>query len=157
MGMFGICGGFQMLGRAIHDPLGIEGESGSGVGLGLLNMETTLHSQKQLANVSVRLAFADAEVQGYEIHAGISEGVALRRPCCILQGQPEGAVSEDGQVIGSYLHGLFDSASACDSLLEWAGLCGAKSLDMEAERGINRLADAMEAELDIERIVSILG
>ena len=159
MGMFGICGGFQMLGRAIHDPLGIEGESGSGVGLGLLNMETTLHSQKQLANVSVRLAFADAEVQGYEIHAGISEGVALRRPCCILQGQPEGAISEDGQVIGSYLHGLFDSAPACACLLEWAGLGGAKSLDMEAERerGINRLADAMDAELDIERIVSILG
>jgi len=53
VGMFGVCGGFQMLGRAIHDPLGIEGESGSSVGLGLLDMETTLHSQKQLANVSI--------------------------------------------------------------------------------------------------------
>ena len=97
-----------MLGRAIHDPLGIEGESGSSVGLGLLNMETTLHSQKQLSNASGRLAFADAEVRGYEIHAGISEGAALSRPCCILQGQPEGAIAEDGQVIGSYLHGLFN-------------------------------------------------
>ena len=64
--------------------------------------------------------------------------------------QPEGAITEDGQVIGSYLHGLFDSAPACDCLLEWAGLSGAKSLDMEVERGrgINRLADAMEAELN---------
>jgi len=157
--LIGICGGFQMLGHAIHDPLGIEGGPGSSVGFGLLNMQTTLHSQKQLANASGRLAFADAEVRGYEIHAGISEGAALSRPCCILQGQPEGAISEDGQVIGSYLHGLFDSAPACACLLEWAGLGGAKSLDMEAERerGINRLADAMDAELDIERIVSILG
>ncbi len=157
--LLGICGGFQMLGRAVHDPLGVEGQPGSSLGLGVLGMETTLQRHKQLVNVSGRLAFADAEVKGYEIHAGMSDGPALNRPCCILQEKPEGAVSEDGQIIGTYLHGLFDSAPACAELLGWAGLYDATPLDMEVERerGIERLADAMEAELDIEGILSILG
>jgi len=156
--LIGICGGFQMLGRAIHDPLGVEGEAGSSLGLGLLDMETTLAGHKQLINAQGRLAFAEAAVRGYEIHAGISQGPALARPCCLLEGRPDGAVSADGQIIGSYLHGLFDSAPACAQLLSWAGLSDAQALDMEAEqeRGINRLADAMEEELDIEGILSIL-
>jgi adenosylcobyric acid synthase len=156
--LLGLCGGFQMLGRAIHDPLGVEGGPGSSAGLGLLDMETTLQARKRLVNASGRLAFADAAVQGYEIHAGVSEGAALGRPCCVLGGRPEGAVSEDGQIVGTYLHGLFDSPPACAWLLGWAGLPEARAVDMEAERerGIDRLADAMEAELDIGRIFSWL-
>ncbi len=157
--LIGICGGFQMLGKAVHDPSGVEGPSGSSLGLGLLNMETTLLPDKQLLTVEGRLAFEEVAVKGYEIHAGISEGPALSRPLCFLDGRSEGAISEDGKILGTYVHGLFDSAPACNCLLAWAGLAGAEALDMEAEceRGIERLADAMEAELDIERIFSILS
>ncbi|MDD5033270.1 MAG: cobyric acid synthase [Methylococcaceae bacterium] len=156
--LIGICGGFQMLGKAIHDPLAIEGPAGSSPGLGLLEMETTLRQDKRLLNVAGKLAFAEAEVRGYEIHAGTCEGPALRRPACILAGRAEGAMSEDGQILGTYLHGLFDSAPACNQLLGWAGLAGGQALDMEAERerGIDSLADTLEEELDIGRIFSIL-
>lgn len=157
--LIGLCGGFQMLGAAIHDPSGVEGPAGSSLGLGLLALETTLRDNKRLANVQGRLAFADAAVKGYEIHAGVSEGKALLKPCCLLDGQPEGALSEDGQILGSYVHGLFDSPQACQQLLAWAGLAGADAVDMDAEceRGIDRLADAMESALDIGQILAILS
>jgi len=81
--LLGICGGFQMLGRAIHDPLGIEGAPGSSPGLGWLDMETTLAAEKQLRNVAGRLAIGEVPVSGYEIHAGVSTGPALERPLLV--------------------------------------------------------------------------
>ncbi|MBU6471643.1 MAG: cobyric acid synthase, partial [Alphaproteobacteria bacterium] len=120
--LIGICGGFQMLGRAIHDPHGLEGELGTSPGLGFLDMETWLAPDKQLRNVHGRLAFGNAAVAGYEIHAGISKGAALSMPALHLEEGDDGAVSADGQIVGTYVHGLFDSAAACDALLGWAGL-----------------------------------
>lgn len=149
--LIGICGGFQMLGQQIHDLQGLEGTPGSSVGLGLLEMQTTLESEKQLRRVQGKLAFTDATVTGYEIHMGISQGEALQHPAAFLSNAPEGALSADNQIMGTYLHGLFDHPQACLALLDWAGLTKhQKVFDYTAlrEDGLNRLADALELHLD---------
>ncbi|MCD7097461.1 cobyric acid synthase [Stenotrophomonas sp. MMGLT7] len=149
--LLGICGGLQMLGRAVHDPHGIEGAPGSSAGLGWLELETTLEPHKQLRRVQGRLALGDAPAHGYEIHCGVSTGPALRRPLLQLDdGRGDGAVSADGQVLGTYLHGVFDAPQALSALLAWAGLEQAEPLDLHAlrEATLERLADAVEAHLD---------
>jgi adenosylcobyric acid synthase len=152
--LLGICGGFQMLGRQLHDPQGLEGAAGSSEGLGLLEMETTLQAEKQLARVEGKLSFADAAVTGYEIHMGVSHGPALQRPVATLPTGPEGVFSEDMAIAGTYLHGLFDHPEACAALLAWAGLQEAELFDYAAKReaGLNRLAGALEAHLDWEKL-----
>lgn len=156
--LLGICGGFQMLGRALHDPAGIEGEPGSSPGFGWLDFDTTLASGKQLRNVAGTLADRATPVAGYEIHAGVSSGAALSQALCWLDGRPDGAISDDGQVRGTYLHGLFDTPAAADALLAWAGLRAAASPDIAALRdaAIDRLADAVEAHLDTHALRRLL-
>ncbi|PZP64015.1 MAG: cobyric acid synthase CobQ [Azospira oryzae] len=156
--LIGICGGFQMLGREVSDPLGLEGPPGTSPGLALLDMVTVLEPEKQLANVSGVLAFGDAPVTGYEIHCGVSRGAALARPLVRLDRRHDGAISEDGQILGTYLHGLFESRPACDALLEWAGLAAPRTPDYHAlrEAALDRLADACEEHLDMARILAIL-
>ena len=159
--VLGICGGMQMLGRAIHDPHGVEGPPGSSTGFGLLDFETTLAPEKTLRNASGRLAWCDAEVRGYEIHAGVTEGAGLARPALLLDGRPDGAVSADGQIMAAYLHGLFDAPGACDALLAWAGAGagqgGAVDLAARREADFDRLADAVEAHLDTGHLARLLG
>ena len=154
--VIGICGGFQMLGYWVHDPAGLEGEPGSSPGLGLLDFTTTLEPEKQLHRVEGWLGLEDALVTGYEIHAGVSTGPALAQPAIRLNdGRPDGALSGDGQLLGSYLHGLFDAASARDALLRWAGLAVRETPDYRQlrEDGINRLADAIQAHLDLTALL----
>ena len=158
--VIGICGGFQMLGRAVHDPLGLEGEPGSSEGLGWLEMETVLEAGKQLRHASGRLAMTGALVAGYEIHCGRSAGPALASPACELDdGRRDGAISADGQILGTYLHGLFDEPSALDALLRWAGLEAPVAVDVRALREVSleRLADAVDAHLDVGRLATLLG
>ncbi|GAB2575066.1 cobyric acid synthase [Dyella jejuensis] len=158
--VIGICGGLQMLGRAVHDPHGIEGDPGSSEGLGWLDLETTLQPGKQLHRVQGRLGFAEAAVQGYEIHCGVSRGPALAHPFAQLDdGRHDGALSADGQLLGSYLHGLFDHPEALRALLVWAGLRDAAALDVHAlrEASIDRLADAVQSHLDTATLERWLG
>ncbi|WP_233841036.1 cobyric acid synthase [Dyella sp. 2HG41-7] len=158
--VLGICGGLQMLGRAVHDPQGMEGASGSSDGLGWLDLETTLEPIKQLHCVTGRLAFADADVRGYEIHCGVSRGQAMANPFARLSdGRSDGAMSADSQIAGSYLHGLFDDPQALSAILQWAGLHRASTLDVHALRevSIERLADAIESHLDTRRLEQWLG
>jgi adenosylcobyric acid synthase len=158
--VIGICGGLQMLGRAIHDPHGIEGPAGSSEGFGWLNLETALQAEKSLRNVDGRLLLGTgAAVRGYEIHAGASRGAGLRRPALRLAGRDDGALSEDGRVLGTYLHGLFDEPAACAALLRWAGLEAPQTVDRDAlrEAAIERLADALEQHLDMPAISLLLG
>ena len=153
--LLGICGGFQMLGKSLHDPQGLEGIAGSSAGFNLLDMETTLEAEKRLARVDGKLVFADAAVSGYEIHMGVSQGPALQHPMMQMPTGPEGAISEDGAVAGTYLHGLFDHPKACAALLQWAGLEKQDAVfDYRTlrEEGLNRLADALEAHLDWEKL-----
>jgi adenosylcobyric acid synthase len=156
--LIGICGGLQMLGKKIHDPYGIEGAAGSIHALGLLDFETTLEKEKQLHRVSGRLIFNQAKVCGYEIHAGISSGPALQHYFADLGDRKDGVVSADGQIIGSYLHGLFDDAEARNAILGWAGIKDVAAIDYHAlvEAGIDRLADEMERALDMEKIFALL-
>lgn len=157
--LIGICGGFQMLGQQLHDPYGIEGETGNSAGLGYLDIETTLAPQKQLRQASGKLTFADAHVTGYEIHMGVSTGAALNNPAFIIDGKPEGAISEDHQVAGTYLHGLFDHAQSCTAWLTWAGLQqidNAFDYVQVREAGLERLADCLEENLRWEQLNPLL-
>ena len=158
--LIGICGGFQMLGQAVHDPHGIEGAAGSSAGLGWLAMETVLEPGKQLRRAQGKLALDDADVAGYEIHCGRSTGPALDAPACLLgDGRADGAISADGQVLGTYLHGLFDEPAALQALLRWAGLHAPLAVDVRAlrEASLERLADAVETHLDTARLAALLG
>ncbi|APP75012.1 cobyric acid synthase CobQ [Xanthomonas vesicatoria ATCC 35937] len=149
--LLGICGGLQMLGEQIHDPDGIEGPAGSSAGLGWLALDTQLHPHKQLHRVHGRLALGGAAASGYEIHCGLSTGAALARPLVHLDdGRSDGAISHDGQVLGTYLHGIFDHPQALAALLAWAGLVQATPLDLAALRqaSLDRLADAVHTHLD---------
>jgi adenosylcobyric acid synthase len=158
--VLGICGGLQMLGDQVHDPLGLEGAPGSSAGLGLLAFETRLEEEKQLRNVRGRLALEDAPVSGYEIHAGVTTGPALENAAVQLDdGRCDGAQSVDGQIFGTYLHGLFESPAACSALLRWAGLQAVQDVDYHAlrERDIERLADLVEKHLDTRLLRELCG
>lgn len=159
--LMGICGGFQMLGEHIHDPLGIEAAAGSSKGLGYFAMATQLESHKQLHQCRGYLWDKCSPVTGYEIHCGISHGEALHQPACYLfQDETlvaEGAVSDDGQVLGTYVHGIFDQPEALSRLMDWAGLPGTPvdtltassnfSIDRLREESIERLAAETEKVL----------
>ncbi|HGL6715401.1 cobyric acid synthase [Burkholderia contaminans] len=159
--VIGICGGMQMLGRTLDDPLGLEGAPGSVPGLGLLDFATTLQPDKTLKNVTGHLALGGAAVRGYEIHMGDTHGPALASPALALAAdaaqdgtRPDGAVSDDGQILATYVHGLFDSPDACTALLAWAGLDGAERIDYPAlrEASLERLADTFANHLDLDAL-----
>ena len=144
--VMGICGGFQMLGNNIDDPHALEGEAGNTHGLGLLDFSTVLEPEKQLLRVQGALLANNAKVSGYEIHCGVSSGAALENPALDLGDHRDGALSADNQIMGSYVHGIFDEAESLASLLAWAGLKNIEAFDYQArqEADINRLADAVE-------------
>ena len=152
--LMGICGGFQMLGKTIHDPDGMEGKVGTSAGLGFLDMETTLQTKKKLNNISGYLSIDNIQVSGYEIHSGVTSGDALKKPVMILDGKPDGAFSEDNQVMGTYLHGLFDKTKACQGLLSWAGYLTQKTVDLDSirESGINLITDVLEENFDFSTL-----
>ncbi|NNA47693.1 cobyric acid synthase [Pseudomonas lactis] len=158
--VLGICGGLQMLGEHVHDPLGLEGLAGSSDGLGLLAFSTTLEQEKQLRNVRGRLVLEDADVSGYEIHAGVTSGAALASAAVLLDdGRSDGAQSADGQILGTYLHGLFETPAACSALLRWAGLQDVQEVNYHGlrERDIERLADLVEHHLDTDLLRKLCG
>lgn len=173
--LIGICGGYQMLGELIEDPEGIEGRAGSSLGLGLLNISTRLTQTKTLQNRqgSLCLPQVDGSVnndsfKAYEIHCGISTGTD--QYCAFAQLLPqgdkeerpvikgivnrgiinEGIVSHDNNIIGTYLHGLFDEPQASNSILAWAGVKTSKAINLSElrEQQLNRLADCLEENLD---------
>ena len=155
--LIGVCGGFQMLGLSIADPHGVEGPVGECAGFGWFDMRTQLQRCKQLVNVEGTLCLEGAPVNGYEIHAGHSEGRALDHPAVILGNERrDGAISADGQILGSYLHGLFERSPACAALLRWAGLPQPLIVNHPARREqmLERLADAVEASLDVPRLLA---
>lgn len=167
--LLGICGGYQMLGRHIRDSLGVEGEAGDSAGLGYLPIDTELQEHKQLRNVVGTLQLDDEQgagctVKGYEIHCGHSRIAGPgRQPFRLFplgsDGIPEetgfadGLLSDDGQVLGTYLHGLFDNVDACNQVLAWAGLDNSQQAQDQSsirEANLNRLADTLEQHLNLE-------
>ena len=155
--VLGLCGGYQMLGRSVSDPDGIEGPPGSAAGLGLIEIETELVGDKSLAGVKGRTVADDVVVAGYEMHIGQTMGAGTAHPLVQLDdGRPDGAVSTDGRVAGTYLHGFFagDAQRAA-----WLARLGAPAspLAYEAlvERTLDGLAAHLEAHLDVERLLSL--
>ena len=156
--VLGICGGFQMLGHGVADPEGLEGPAGTTPGLGLLDLETRLIPGKQLRQVTGHLEPEGAALRGYEIHNGVTEGAALERPLVRLGDRPDGASSDDGQVMGCYVHGLFDHPDAANALLARAGLDDRAAVDYHAHREaeLDRLAEMVAEHLDTQRLGRLL-
>ena len=152
--LLGICGGYQMLGRRLHDRLGVEGAPGSMAGLGHLEVETELAREKCLSSVDGELLVGGgARMQGYEIHMGVTRGPDTARALLRFDdGRLDGAVSTDGQVAACYAHGLLDSPAALSALLGWAGAGEIASVDIAARRetDLERLADAVEDSLRLD-------
>lgn len=157
--VLGLCGGYQMLGRKVADPDGIEGSPGFSEGLGWLEMETHLRLGKQLRFVEGRIVPEGAPFSGYEIHNGTTDGAASARPLVEIQGRPDGAVSEDGQVMGCYVHGLLDRPEAAAAILARCGLQSDKAVDYDRHRqaALDHLADCVEAHLDTGMLRAMLG
>ncbi|MGH6932090.1 MAG: cobyric acid synthase [Dongiaceae bacterium] len=159
--VLGLCGGFQMLGRRIADPLGTEGPAGEVAGLGLLDLSTELAGDKLLVEVSGEDIASGQPINGYEMHIGRTGGTALARPMLNLRNgtglRPDGAVSADGRIAGCYVHGLF----ASDGYRQ-AFLSGIKrrtssgiSYEHEIEGTLDALADHLAGHLDLDRILEI--
>lgn len=149
--LLGICGGFQMLGQSITDPHGIESFEGLDEGLNYFELHTELQLEKVLTRVKGSLAIGQCgEVSGYEIHCGESTGPALQNPLMHLNGLPEGAVSSDSSIAGTYVHGLFDQSEALQDMLCWAGLDNPESFDRNEirDRDLDRLADCIQEYMD---------
>ena len=156
----GLCGGYQMLGRRIADPDGIEGPPGESEGLGLLDMETVISETKTLHRVRGTEGASGAAMGGYEMHMGVTEGPARARPWFALDdGRPEGSLSANGLVMGSYLHGLFAADSFRQAFLSRLGASPRKAAAYEAavEDTLDALADHLETSLDLERLYAAAG
>jgi adenosylcobyric acid synthase len=153
--VIGICGGYQMLGRAIRDPAGIEGPPGVAEGLGLLDIETVLCDEKRLE--PARGDAGGIPFSGYEMHMGVTVGPDCARPFARLcDGAPDGAVSADGRVIGTYIHGLFgDDRQRAAWLARLGAGPSAIAHDALIESTLDRLAAHLAAHVDIDRILSL--
>jgi adenosylcobyric acid synthase len=159
--VFGICGGLQMLGRRIADPLGIEGAPGHDAGLGLLDIETEMAHDKTLRAATGHEPASGAPVQGYEMHVGRTTGPDMARPVLTLDGpagpRPDGARSADGLVAGCYLHGLF----ASDRFRAWflgrlrSGRVASEGFEARLDATLDALADHLCAALDLDRLLAI--
>ena len=154
--VLGLCGGYQMLGRAIRDPLGLEGPASTAEGLGLLDVETILSSDKRLE--PVHGATGDGiPFSGYEMHMGVTDGPDRARPFARLaDGSSEGAVSPDGRVIGTYIHGLFvDDRQRSAWLTRFAAGRTAISYDTLVDHTLDRLAAHLAAHIDLDRLLTL--
>ncbi len=157
--VLGICGGFQMLGRHIADPEGLDGAPGEAAGLGLLDMETVMSRGKTLRRSKGVLIGGGAVFEGYEIHRGKSAGAALAMPMLRFEdGSPDGAVSPGRQIMGAYVHGLFDLASARKALLADLGAAsGGGDRAQEVDELLDALAVVLENSLNIDALARIAG
>ena len=155
--VLGICGGYQMLGRHLADPDGIEGPPGKAAGLGLLAVETVLAGEKRLVEVAGCEVASGAAVKGYEMHMGRTTGGEGGRVMLRLASGADGAVSADGRVMGCYLHGLFAADDFRHRFLARLGRKTASGVRYEAgfEATLDRLAAHLERHLDLDRLLAI--
>jgi adenosylcobyric acid synthase len=143
--VLGICGGFQMLGKSVSDPGGIEGSARTIAGLGHLDVETEMRPEKTVRLSAATSALFDAPIDGYEIHLGETTGPDCARPFAHLGPKPDGAVSPDGQVFGTYLHGLFGNDSFRRQFLQSIGLAAGTG---SHAGNVDAALDGIAAELE---------
>lgn len=151
--IIGICGGYQMLGRRVRDPLGIEGNVREAEGLGLLDVETLMKPEKTVRNSVAHSVVFDEPLAGYEIHLGSTTGPDCARPAITINGKPEGAVSADGKIFGCYLHGLFGASGFRRKFLATLGIEAGKSDHRQVvEAALDEIAGELERHLDCDAI-----
>lgn len=154
--VLGICGGYQILGRLIADPEGVEGEAGGDVpGLGFLDVETVMSPEKITARVEGRHIASGAVISGYEIHIGRTTGPDRARPLVEIEGRPDGAIGADGLVSGTYLHGFFASDAFRAAYLETLGVTSGLRYGETVEAVLDRLAEHCERHLDLDAVLAI--
>jgi adenosylcobyric acid synthase len=156
--VIGICGGYQMLGRRVADPYGIEGPPGEEEGLGLLDLDTQLGRSKTLTEAAGRERSTNETVKGYEMHVGTTEGADTARPMLDLDGRADGAISADGRVMGCYLHGIFAADGYRRALLRrlvGGNVALGPDFEAEVETTLDALADHIAAHVDLDRIGEI--
>ena len=154
--VLGLCGGYQMLGRTIADPQGIEGPAGTSPGLGHLAIDTVMRPDKHVTQVRARHIASDTPVSGYEIHIGESEGPDRARPLFDRDGAPEGAISADGRAMGSYLHGLFgEDAFRRAFLAQISAPASDLAYGAQVEAALDALADHLETHCDCDGLLAI--
>ena len=154
--VLGICGGYQMLGRRVEDPGGIEGRAGGAPGLGLLDVDTVLTGDKTLVAATGVDPASGEPVRGYEMHVGETSGPGTERPMLRLGDRPDGAVSADGRVFGCYLHGLFAADGfrhAFLSRLKPRRTSGTV-YERQVDRTLDQLADHLDRHLDVDRLLA---
>ncbi|MBC7738032.1 MAG: cobyric acid synthase [Candidatus Saccharibacteria bacterium] len=152
--ILGICGGYQMLGTIVSDPDGIEGPAGDTLGLGLLNIQTTMQSDKRLTQTHAIHAKTGLPITAYEIHIGRSTGPDTGQPFATIDGLPEGATN--GNVTGTYLHGMFSSDTFRAAYLHDLGLPGSvRNHAAEIDHTLDAIADHMESHIDVDRLLRI--
>ncbi len=154
--VIGLCGGYQMLGRQVRDPDGMDGPAGEAPGLGLLDVETVMRGEKSVHPVAGTCARSGAVLSGYEIHMGTTAGPDTVRPFAYLAGGPDGAVSADGRTEGSYVHGLFAGDEFRARWLDGVrgGAASEFAYEPAVEQALDELADGLEAALDVEALLS---
>jgi adenosylcobyric acid synthase len=153
--VLGLCGGYQMLGRKISDPDGVEGPPQTVAGLGLIDIDTVLTGDKVVRSTAALHVATGQIIAGYEIHLGRTSGPDCERPVLDIDGAQDGASSADGLVSGCYVHGLFASDAFRRSWLAAFGASSALAYEAGIEATLNALADHCEKHLDIERILAI--
>jgi adenosylcobyric acid synthase len=152
----GICGGYQMLGRSVADPEGIEGPAGETPGLGLLDVTTVMTPEKALTRVKAGHAATGEALEAYEIHIGRTEGSDRTRPFAFVDGAAEGAVSADGRVHGTCLHGLFTSDAFRRAFLAHLGIeASGEQYRTRIESVLDALADHIENHLDVDGLFAL--
>jgi adenosylcobyric acid synthase len=153
--ILGLCGGYQMLGRTIADPSGIEGRRATTAGLCLLDVDTVLGVEKRLGSIAGVEFAGGMPVSGYEMHLGTTTGPGLDRPMLRLAGHSDGAVSADGLVAGCYLHGLFASDPFRRTFLARLGAnSGDFAYEQRIEATLDALADHLEHHLDLSALLA---
>ncbi|WP_299895770.1 cobyric acid synthase [uncultured Ruegeria sp.] len=153
--VLGLCGGYQMLGKTISDPDGVDGRPGKIDGLGLLNVDTVMGGRKQVILRSAH-ALPDLEpVSGYEIHMGHTDGPDRARAWLEVEGRPEGAASSNGRVKGSYLHGIFSSDAFRARYLSTLGVTSDIAYEDGVEQALNDLADHLERHMNLDLLLSL--
>jgi len=156
--VLGLCGGFQMLGKMIHDPLGLEGKAESVEGIGLLDVETTLLVDKTTTQTQAIHALSGQLINAYEIHLGKTTGPDCQRLFAQTSNGPEGATSIDGNVIGTYLHGCFTNDGFRQAFLATVGATSfGLAYDQTIETTLDKLADHLAIHLDLDRILALSG
>ncbi len=157
--ILGVCGGFQILGTEIEDPQGIEGPLGKAKGLGLLDVKTTINGKKTLKRVRGNDLYSGENISGYEMHIGVTKGPALNRPWLSLEeGRKEGVMSEDGLVMGTYIHGLFESDGFRRAFLRRFrdGKVQLNSYENLLENTLDMLAERLEDHIEMDKLMSLL-